>query len=320
MRLFTIAFVTKSYGRGVAVVAAHDADEAYTVLVSYGQLNHSPEEYGEILDIKDSGCSSFNVPTLLEEELTAIKVIIGEPGNDGKSIYELCIANGTFEGTEEEFVAEYNAAVAKAEVAVKEEEKRKAAEISREQNTKEALKNMSVALEKVNTAIVNANTAAEKTNEVISTANTAAENAKTQAANAETATSNAESATEKANNAAINADNSRKAIEQNTAVVKTSEQTLTEEQQVQARENIGIGTVLTDIASTQAALSVAEQGIATNASDIKVLQEFADNNQMMVGFDDATGEVYVGLGSWNTTFDSGEIDEVTGEVTLNVAS
>ncbi len=74
------------------------------------------------------------------------------------------------------------------------------------------------------------------------------------------------------------------------------------------------------IAANKEGIAANKEGIAANASDIKVLQKFADNNQMMVGFDDATGEVYVGVGSWNTTFDSGEIDEVTGEVTLNVAS
>ncbi len=74
------------------------------------------------------------------------------------------------------------------------------------------------------------------------------------------------------------------------------------------------------IAANKEDIAANKEDIAANASDIKVLQEFADNNQMMVGFDDATGEVYVGLGSWNTTFDSGEIDEVTGEVTLNVTS
>jgi hypothetical protein len=41
---------------------------------------------------------------------------------------------------------------------------------------------------------------------------------------------------------------------------------------------------------------------------------------MMVGYDESTGEVYVGVGSWNTSFDGGEIDDVTGEVTLEIAS
>ena len=86
MRLFTISFVTRSYGRGVAVVTARDADEAYTVLVSYGQLNHTPEEYGEILDIKDSGCTNNNYPAVLEEELTGIRIIKGEPGDSGVGI------------------------------------------------------------------------------------------------------------------------------------------------------------------------------------------------------------------------------------------
>lgn len=109
MRLYTLGFLTKNYGRGVAIVAAHDANEAYTVLVSYGQLNHTPEEYGEILDIKDSGCSSFDIPTLLEEELTAIKVVHGDKGDKGDkgdagiSAYGIAVSNG-FSGTEKEWL------------------------------------------------------------------------------------------------------------------------------------------------------------------------------------------------------------------------
>ena len=109
MRLYTLGFLTKSYGRGVAIVAAHDANEAYTVLVSYGQLNHTPEEYGEILDIKDSGCSNNDTPVLLEEELTAIKVVCGDKGDKGDkgdagiSAYDVAVSNG-FSGTEEEWL------------------------------------------------------------------------------------------------------------------------------------------------------------------------------------------------------------------------
>ena len=86
MRLYTLGFLTKSYGRGVAIVAAHDANEACTVLVSYGQLNHTPEEYNNIFDIKESGQSFFDSPTLLEEELTGIRIIKGEPGDSGVGI------------------------------------------------------------------------------------------------------------------------------------------------------------------------------------------------------------------------------------------
>lgn len=49
----------------------------------------------------------------------------------------------------------------------------------------------------------------------------------------------AEAAATKADTAAANADNSRKAVEQDSAVVKTSAQELTDAQKAQARENIG---------------------------------------------------------------------------------
>ena len=75
-----------------------------------------------------------------------------------------------------------------------------------------------------------------------------------------------------------------------------------------------------EIAANTAAIKVNKGGIADNASDISILKTFADNNQMMVGYDESTGEVYVGVGSWNTSFDGGEIDDVTGEGTLEIAS
>lgn len=74
------------------------------------------------------------------------------------------------------------------------------------------------------------------------------------------------------------------------------------------------------IAANTAAIKENREGIAANASDISELKVFTDNNQMMVGYDESTGEVYVGVGSWNTSFDGGEIDDVTGEVTLEIAS
>ena len=237
MNLYTLGFLTKSYGRGVAIVAAHDANEAYTVLVSYGQLNHTPEEYGEILDIKDSGCSSFDIPTLLEEELTAIKVITGEPGNDGKSIYELCVKNGTFEGTEEEFVAKYNTAVSKAESMAAEaqkvvevgnsleaevkanEETRKTAEIKRNtaeearikaelqrvQNDKDRENNINEALEQLDTAIEESKQTSSDAKTEAQRASNAADSAEASALKAQNAAEDVEEAINNANTAAESA-------------------------------------------------------------------------------------------------------------------
>ena len=75
-----------------------------------------------------------------------------------------------------------------------------------------------------------------------------------------------------------------------------------------------------EIAAATADIAANKDDIAGTASDIEVLQKFVDNNQMLVEYDEDSGEVYVGVGSWNTTFDSGEIAEETGEVVLNVAS
>ncbi len=74
------------------------------------------------------------------------------------------------------------------------------------------------------------------------------------------------------------------------------------------------------IAANTAAIKENRESIGGNTADISALKTFADNNQMMVGYDEGTGEVYVGVGSWNTSFDGGEIDDVTGEVTLEIAS
>lgn len=75
-----------------------------------------------------------------------------------------------------------------------------------------------------------------------------------------------------------------------------------------------------EIVANTADIATNKDNIADNASNIEVLQKFVDNNQMLVEYDEDSGEVYIGVGSWNTTFDSGEIDEETGEVVLNVAS
>ena len=75
-----------------------------------------------------------------------------------------------------------------------------------------------------------------------------------------------------------------------------------------------------EIAANTADIVANKDNIADNASDIEVLQKFADNNQMMVGYDESTGEMYVEIGSWNTNFDHGEQDEETGEVYLYLKS
>ena len=71
-----------------------------------------------------------------------------------------------------------------------------------------------------------------------------------------------------------------------------------------------------DIARNAAGVAENKAGVAANASDIETLKKFADENQMLVGYDDETGEVYTGIGSWNTSFDGGEVDEETGEVSV----
>ena len=71
-----------------------------------------------------------------------------------------------------------------------------------------------------------------------------------------------------------------------------------------------------DIARNAAGVAENKAGVAANASDIETLKKFADENQMFVGYDDETGEACVEIGSWNTSFDSGEIDGETGEVSI----
>ena len=71
-----------------------------------------------------------------------------------------------------------------------------------------------------------------------------------------------------------------------------------------------------DIAGNAAGVAENKAGVAANASDITELKRFADENQMLVEYDDETGEVCVEIGSWNTSFDGGEIDEETGEVSV----
>lgn len=71
-----------------------------------------------------------------------------------------------------------------------------------------------------------------------------------------------------------------------------------------------------DIGRNAAGVAENKAGVAANASDITELKRFADANQMLVEYDDETGEVCVEIGSWNTSFDGGEIDEETGEVSV----
>lgn len=73
-----------------------------------------------------------------------------------------------------------------------------------------------------------------------------------------------------------------------------------------------------DIEANAAGVAENRAGVKANADDITALKRFADENQMLVGYDDETGEVYVGVGDWNTSFDSGEIDEETGEVRIGL--
>lgn len=70
------------------------------------------------------------------------------------------------------------------------------------------------------------------------------------------------------------------------------------------------------IAGNASGVAENKAGVAANASDITELKRFADENQMLVEYDDETGEVCVEIGSWNTSFDGGEIDEETGEVSV----
>ena len=227
---------------------------------SYERLTHV------ILD--DDGCGYIS-----------LKDNIGiKPGTDvtawqmatkaGKSIYELCVSHGTFVGTEDEFVAKYNAAVDGAETAAQRaneaaasatetekavsdnEDLRKAAESQRETNESQRKLN-----EDARVVAENGRVDAEQkrvdefakekaaVEAAVSTTDTAATSANEAAEAANTAASNADAKATLANTAATKADEARKAIEEDAAVVKTSEQTLTDEQQEQARTNIGANTV-----------------------------------------------------------------------------
>lgn len=69
-----------------------------------------------------------------------------------------------------------------------------------------------------------------------------------------------------------------------------------------------------------AAREATDAKVADNASAIESLQQLADNYQMSLGYDEDTGDLYVEIGSMNTTFDHGEQDEETGDVYLYMKS
>ena len=106
--------------------------------------------------------------------------------------------------------------------------KAKAATTATETATAEAKQ----AIKDTNTATSNANAAAKRVDESISKATTAA-------TNADTATTKATAAATTATTAADKADKAREAIEKEDAVLTSHPQTLTDAQQLQARENIG---------------------------------------------------------------------------------
>ncbi len=226
----------------------------WDVNTSYERLTHV------ILD--DDGCG-----------YVSLRDNIGvKPGTDatawqmankaGKSIYDLCVSRGSFVGTEDEFVAKYNAAVDGAETAAQRaneaaasatetesvvsdnEALRKVAENQREVNENQrklnedariVAENGRVDAEQKRVDEFAKEKAAVET--AVGTTDAAATAANAAAEKANTAASNADAKATLANTAATKADDARKAIEENTAVVKTSAQALTEEQQMQAREN-----------------------------------------------------------------------------------
>lgn len=69
-----------------------------------------------------------------------------------------------------------------------------------------------------------------------------------------------------------------------------------------------------------AAREATDAKVADNASAIESLQQLADNYQMSLGYDEDTGDLYVEIGSMNTTFDHGDQDEETGDVYLYMKS
>ena len=69
-----------------------------------------------------------------------------------------------------------------------------------------------------------------------------------------------------------------------------------------------------------AAREATDAKAADNASAIEALRQLADNYQMSLGYDEDTGDLYVEIGSMNTTFDHGDQDEETGDIYLYMKS
>ena len=172
------------------------------------------------------------------------------------------------------------------------EQKRVDAEAARETKAAEAISKIesdtaaaiSNAQAKTDDAIaqVKSDTAAaiEKADAATEGATTATTAAKEATTAAQTATTEAQQATTDANAAAKAATEAKEAIEQDTAVVKTSAQELTDEQAAQARENIGAGKQ-TDVERIQETLghytqradivlTAKETGVAISSDGVKV--------------------------------------------------
>lgn len=145
----------------------------------------------------------------------------------GKSIYELCVQHGTFVGTEDEFVAQYNAAVAAAQQAARDTNATNQSVIAAEQgrvtaeNGRVSAENTRVNAENGRVAAENGRVAAEenRVNEFSrskAAADTAAENATTVATNvaaAEALRVTAENGRVTAEQGRVNAENGRVAAE-----------------------------------------------------------------------------------------------------------
>ncbi len=69
-----------------------------------------------------------------------------------------------------------------------------------------------------------------------------------------------------------------------------------------------------------AARKATDAKAADNASAIEALRQLAGNYQMSLGYDEDTGDLYVEIGSMNTTFDHGDQDEETGDIYLYMKS
>ena len=157
-----------------------------------------------------------------------------------------------------------------------EEERRKAEESRKSAETaREAKASKTIAQVKSDTAA-----AVEKADAATEGATTATTAAKEATTAAQTATTEAQQATTDANAAAKAATEAKEAIEQDTAVVKTSAQELTDEQAAQARENIGAGKQ-TDVERIQETLghytqradivlTAKETGVAISSDGVKV--------------------------------------------------